>query len=256
MVTNGITYGASQLASESVSYTKDGKLTTVKSALDDLINTSLTKIDKLEKQVADYKSLTIYLADNAKVGDYVAYDAGTWGESTSKPKEQGQFGGNAAHTNKGYSVSCLHTTTLNGWRVLKNDGKTVTLVHAGIPECYFHTWGHSLESIEALNNRTQQYMNKYADSAHAMTKEEVESINYAGNTLLTTGYDVYFLASAYDNNALYRAAGLDAGIEGNIGYDYDGYACGFRPVIELKPNIKTTGRGTDQVGNTNAWILA
>ncbi len=251
MVTNGITYGVTSIQSESVSYTKDGKLTTVKNALDELITKS-SKVDDLEKKVTDYEKKVHYLADKVQIGEYVAYDAGTWGDATGRPTEQEQFGGNAAHTNKGASVEWCwmsnYKTTLQGWRVLSKDEKTktVTIVHAGQPECYKHQTDQN-NSIDKLNNRANEYKNSYAESAHAMTEEEARGIEQSNN-LRTTG-DCYWLANAYSSNNL-----VFVNMDGDIGH-YNGRSYGFRPVIVLKSSVLTTGEGRDSFGN-KAWILA
>ncbi len=259
MVTNGITYGASQLTSDGVSYTKDGKLTTVKSALDELINTSLTEIDSLKEKVDGYEKTVHYLADQVKVGDYVAYDAGTWDSSKVKPTKQGEFGGYTINTSKNSSVEWCwkesYKTTLNGWRVLSKDEKTknVTIIHAGQPECYYH--GNSdvngEESIRLLNERANQYKNTmYAEKAHAMNYLEALAITSSesanDNDLRKTG-DYYWLATANGNEL------WDVHHDSFMGDDYN-FSWGFRPVIVLKSNILTTGKVRDEF-NQEAWQL-
>ncbi len=257
MVTNGITYGASQLTSESVSYIKNGETITVKKALDDLINTSLTEIDKLKEKVSDYEEQVHFLSDVAKVGDYVAYDAGTWNESKSKPKAQGEFGGYTSDTNRGESVVCRESQapSLQGWRVLEIDQntKTVTLVHAGQPECYYHSGNSSTDqkaSIDNLNSRGNQYVNKaYATSGRSMTKEDTDKINSSSD--LRKINTTYWLANAWESTYLWSIYS-----NGNINSGYSGaYVFGFRPVVVLKSKILTTGKGKDQVGNNDAWLL-
>ncbi len=260
VVTNGITYGASQLTSESVSYQKkDGELTTVKSALDDLITKS-SKVDELEKKVTDYEQTVHYLADKVTVGDYVAYDAGRWENSAKLPTKQGEFGGNEANKNKGNSVACHEGTapTYKGWRVLYVDkkSKTVTIVHAGQPECYYHASSDiSDESVKLLNERAQSTYknNKYAESAHAMTYQEAFDItgdrNATDKTLRKIG-TYYWLATETGVTHLWIVQA-----DGSI-YQHNTIGHGFRPVIVLKSTVLTTGRGTDQVGNPDAWILA
>ncbi len=256
----GVSRGLDEYTSAGVSYTgKDGKTTTVKAALDDLIGKSLTKIDTLEKQVADLGEKTkVYkyakLAEVAKQGDYVAYDAGTWGTAAAKPTSQGTFGGNGTG-NKGNSVawcsSSSYTTSLKGWRVLKNDGTTVTLVHAGQPECYYHVTDQS-GSVTKLNARAkEQYLNKiYATEAHAMIQAEANALD-SSNTLRTTG-DRYWLATP-NSSSSYSLYFVNP--DSSIGSSRSD-SFGFRPVVVLKSTVLTTGRGTDQVGNPDAWILA
>ncbi len=193
-----------------------------------------------------------YLVNVANVGDYVAYDAGDWETDAEIPTEQGNFGGYTNSQSKNASVSkCDNgTTDLKGWRVLKKvDGK-VYLVHAGQPECYYHAFGNSSISLKTLNDRAQDtYVNQYAQSARSITKEDVDAITTASDTLRKTG-DYYWLATEYTSNGLYsvNASGGINGYENSSAY-------GFRPVIELKVNILTSGQTTDKVGNPNAWTL-
>ena len=240
VITNGITYGASQLTSESVSYTKDGQVITVKKALDELITKS-SKVDELEEHVKVYKYAD--LSDVAKVGDYVAYDAGEWKESAETPTTQGRFGGYKINTSKNSSVSC--------------DESSTTIVHAGQPECYFHGLINDNckeESVEALNARAQStYIDgKYAASAHAMTKDEVETNTTASDNLRKTGVNYYWLATPVDSsrNGLWVVR-IDGGVfDGGYNQSH-----GFRPVIVLKSGILTTGQKPDKVGNDKAWTL-
>ncbi len=245
------------MTSDGVSYQKkDGNLTTVKSALDELITKS-SKVDKLEKKVTDYEKKVHYLADKVQVGDYVAYDAGEWKESAGQPTQQGQFGGYTQGKNRGESVVCKSTygsTDLKGWRVLKKENNQVYLVHAGQPECYYHAGGgHSEESVKLLNERAKQYMNSYADSAHAINKQEALDITGSYDTttedLRTTGAE-YWLATEYDTFSLwyvYSAGDMRR---------YNGTSLGFRPVIVLKSTVLTMGQGSDGFGHNDAWILA
>lgn len=42
------------------------------------------------------------------------------------------------------------------WRVLSISGTAVTLVHAGIPECYYHQYGYSVDTVSKFNNRASE----------------------------------------------------------------------------------------------------
>ncbi len=250
VVTNGITYGASQLTSESVSYQKkDGELTTVKSALDELITKS-SKVDDLEEKAKVYKYA--YLYDVAKVGDYVDYNAGDWKDSSKMPTENGSFGGYNAGTSKNASVEKCGggTTNLNGWRVLsKNEKtKTVTIVHAGEPECYYHEYRDSNTGVINLDNRAKEYMNEYAQSSRSIKKEDIETITPQSNTLRMIG-DWYWLATVYSNYDLYSVYA-----SGIINGGGNSYAFGYRPVVELKSSVFTPGKGTDMFSQ-DAWQL-
>ena len=261
VLATSITYGVSQLSSESVSYTKDNKTITVKQALDELINTSLTRIDDLEAKAKIYKYA--YLYDAVNVGDYVDYDAGNWTADVPIPSVVGEFGGYKANTSKNASVVCWEprgTTDLKGWRVLKKVNNQVYLVHAGQPECHYHKNGYNDTSIEALNKRANEYKNEYAVSAHAMNYQEAYDIDKTeldvatNNDLRKTGA-FYYLATPYqtedDKNWLYGVR-QDGAIT-YIGYA-TGLATGFRPVVVLKAGILTTGKGTDEFGQP-AWKL-
>ena len=89
---------------------------------------------------------------------------------------------------------------------------------------------------------------KYAESAHAMTKEEVDAIAESDNLRATRAR--YSLATASDNTNLYYV-----GESGAIGLTYSAIH-GFRPVVVLKSTVLTTGTGTDKAGNSGAWLLA
>ena len=208
-------------------------------------------------------SITVYqvslLSEKVKIGDYVAYDAGTWTSSASLPTSQGEFGGYTIGQNKANSVTERCNLLYNeipmykGWRVLKIENSQVYLVHAGYPECYYHAEGKNNESVTDLNNRaTNEYLNsRYAESAHNMTYEEAYTIT--GNLDSTTNIirkigASYWLATAHNDNYLLRVCS-----EGSIGGDRN-YSIGIRPVIVLKPNIKTTGKTNDKVGQV-AWNL-
>ncbi len=201
-----------------------------------------------------------YLVNVVEKGDYVAYDAGEWDEATEKPKTQGDFGGNAANVNKGNSVSWCYkdsyTTSLKGWRVLETNTstKTVTLVHAGQPECYYHGENKSESKTKLDERAANEYMNDYAESAHAMTYEEAyaitDSTSSTSETLRKTG-DYYWLATA-NSDSNYSL--WNVGSDGYIDYNYN-RSLGFRPVIELKANMLTSGQTTDKVGNKDAWTI-
>ncbi len=193
----------------------------------------------------------VYLADSAiAVGDYVAYDAGTWSSTVGKPTSHGNFGGYTSGKSKNESVSCDNSsTTLKGWRVLSIDksSKKVTIVHAGQPECYYHGTNPS-DSISKLNTRAyEQYKNTFAESGRSISKTDVDALGSTDTLRKTSTY--YWLATAFGSTYLYYV-----GTDGSIGSYYNS-VYGFRPVIVLKSSVLTTGKGTDSYGNS-AWKLA
>lgn len=201
--------------------------------------------EELSRKFRDSANL-MYLTDVVKPGDIVNYDAGNWTETKAKPTHQGDFGGYKAGTNKGMSLEgCKH-----GWRVLSSDYITVKLVHAGIPEYYDHSKGQNKESLDKLKERAiKEFLNnEFAIDAHMLTLEEIEKFGTESD--LRTIYYRYYLATAFDYyNYLWGV---------NTYGDFTSkstYAFGDRPVVELKPNILTPGKGIDCVGNKNAWQL-
>ncbi len=245
------------MTSDGVSYTRNGETKSVKQALDELITKS-SKVDELEKKVTYYENMGVdYLTTKAKVGDYVAYDAGIWGSNAVKPTEQGQFGGYSQGQSKNASSACYYDApNLKGWRVLKKEDGKVYLVHASYPECYYHGTSPS-DSVKKLNERAQStYVDgKYAESAHALNYEEALAItgitSSTDKDLRATG-DNYWIASATnDGTRLWNADKF-----GGMYYiNNDNMSMGFRPVIVLKSDVLTTGEEKDMFGN-KAWILA
>ncbi len=248
----GVSRGLDQYTSAGVSYTgKDGKLTTVKDALDNLIDKSLTQIDTLEKKVSELEKQksNVYLAEVAKQGDYVAYDAGNWNGATGQPASQGGFGGNGTG-NRGNSVACRESTapSLKGWRVLKIESGQVYLVHASQPECYYHGYNPSDSQTKLAARAQSTYLNgTYAESAHAMNKEEVEAID-SSNDLRATGTQ-YWLSTIFGTYNIYYVF-----TDGSF-RSLSGDSLGFRPVVVLKSTVLTTGKGSDGLGHSNAWLI-
>ena len=109
--------------------------------------------------------------DGLHIGDFVDYDAGTWTQeeinaiqtglktnlqtangTATLPTNGFQFGGftagssrngNAipAHTSFNYIKDASTGNAITGWRVFDIDGDNVTLISAGNPEDYYHSYG-------------------------------------------------------------------------------------------------------------------
>lgn len=183
------------------------------------------------------------LSQSVKVGDFVAYDAGTWTTTAEVPKTNGNFGGYTAGTSKNSSVVCREedTSTASGWKVLSVNGNTVTIIHAGIPECYYHAAVSSSNSISALTNRAKTtYMNNYAQDARMFNYNDYTSSNDSFKVIGSH----YYMATAKDNTTLYYAS-YSGRVNGG-----SARANGIRPVIVLKSDVKTTGKNSN-----GAWIL-
>ena len=204
----------------------------------------------LEQDEKCIESSGTLLSEVAEVGDYVAYDAGVWSETKEKPTSQGEFGGYTKGENKASSVSSCYssyTTSLKGWRILSISNNSVTIVHAGQSECYYHGTNSST-SITKLNNRaTSEYLNDiYAESAHMMTKAEIDVLS-SSNNLRNIGA-FYWLATESSSNGMWPVND-----EGNIN-NHSNHSYGVRPVIVLKEGIKTSGKSVD-IFNQEAWQL-
>lgn len=170
-----------------------------------------------------------YLVDMVNVGDYVAYDAGTWETTVATPSSStgnASFGGYTAGTNKGTSVQ----GTSNGWRVLIKSGEgasgTVTLISAGSPT-YAYKDGNSAANmnglVTALNNfANENYLNTtYVSVARNMTKEDYNNANNAG--ILDIGAQ-YWLATVQQTDTTKLAPGQYGGDLFRFN-SYGGYTC-------------------------------
>lgn len=182
------------------------------------------------------------LSSNVKVGDYVAYDAGTWGSSAAIPTTNKNFGGYESGKSKNSSVKCRNedTSTASGWRVLSVNGSTVTIIHAGISECYYHDVTSADEAISTLNNRARTtYMNSFASDARMMTLND-----YNSNTTFQNIGSHYYMATRKDNTTLYYVSYTGRLSGGSA------RANGVRPIVVLKSNVTTTGKNSN-----GAWVL-
>lgn len=187
------------------------------------------------------KPTTSLLAEKVAVGDYVAYDAGTWSSNANIPTTNGNFGGYKLDASKNLSVSACRSgdnVTASGWRVLSKSGNTVTIVHAGMPECYYHSATSATTAISTLNNRAKEYMNSYAESARMMTYDDAN----ANSSLQIVGGG-YYVATQKDSTTLYYISPTGR-ISGS-----SARANGVRPVIVLKSTVRTTGQ------SNGAWVL-
>jgi len=217
------------------------------------------------------------LAKMAKVGDYVAYDAGTFAATKAFPVYNNAahnftFGGyNSGNSRNTRTINCENQSqgTVVGWRILNISGDVVTLIHGGIPECYSHpsisgqtTLGYNSEKIlsgttigvpsgsyTSTPRNWSEYVNStYATSATAFTKPMLDtyltlpgaSVN---DSLIKLGTP-YYLGTASSGSALYAVSALGA----TSGYSYRVF--GIRPVVVLKNTIKTDGKNA-----SGAWTI-
>ncbi len=228
---------------------------------------------------------TQLLSSVAQIGDYVLYDAGNWPSTVTIPSNPAMsFGGVTAGASKNSSVACFgsgengtNNKMDNGWRVLKIEGGTVYIIHAGSGEC-FNMYNHAstgnlvnapynAESVlgsvvkgplrgdlpSTLRNPTSVYGNGFmASNATIFTKEMYDqfiaanSTNQNNSMLKTNLY--YYLASSYNESNLWYVQHNGSVSNTNTG------SRGIRPVVTLWSCANTSGKELDAYGH-EAWTL-
>lgn len=195
-------------------------------------NYSISNITKVVSCSLYFKTKpVIYLVDQSSIGQFVDYIPPIGKSSESKNC-----------MNSGYF------SEYSGWRILSKNGSgeagVVTLIHAGSPECYFHSYGQSSESVINLNNIGNAYVNNnLASSGRNIDCNDLKT--YDGNAcisdnrvitnnIIKTGAQ-YWLSTYNTSDALwivdYNGNIRNSGIN----------TLGVRPVIALKSGIKITG---------------
>jgi len=195
-------------------------------------------------------AVTVVMEDNSlakkvAVGDYVAYDAGNWKETTATPTVHGKFGGYTDGQSKNSSVKCRNndTTTNSGWRVLSVKDNKVTIVHTGVPECYYYSSYQSNASVAAaLDARAAHYKNTFAESARMLKETDISGLAQDHEFRKINSY--YYLstpsAESYGMKFVATSGRITSGGENSQG---------LRPVITLRADVKTSGKAN------NAWVL-
>lgn len=191
------------------------------------------------------------LAQKVTVGDFVAYDAGKWENSSPVPTTANNFGGYSANGSKNATVKCRadDTSTASGWRVLSISGNTVTIIHAGISECYYHSRTvKASESVAKLNERAKtNYMNSFAQDARMYNFND-----YNGNKNLQVIGSNYYIATPTGESDAEQAKSTTlryVSASGRLSGGSD-RANGVRPVVVLKSNVTTNGKNEN-----GAWTL-
>lgn len=206
---------------------------------------------------------TNFLANVASVGDFVNYDAGTWPSTAAVPSQNYEFGGYIAGASRNNSVKCGSgdNPIYNGWRVLSIKDGIVTLVHAGISECYYASGGprtgfrhvHLLtghpENESYLADYVRDWSNyvnsDYATSAGLIAStREIGDLSSVGAGYLLPISDMYEFAG----DCLHSVKA-----DGSINkYSYG--VLGIRPIVVLKEGIKVSGSITNTYGGKE-WLL-
>jgi len=201
------------------------------------------------------------LSEKVSVGDYIDYDADFWEEEKNVPTrdETFTFGGYKVSTSRNNSVSCNYEFIDNkGWRVFSIEDSVVTLIHAGIPMCYYHGYGAGTNdtSINVLlgtdqNMVLQQFLdNKFGESVRILSKEDVDkfigndtSYTKIDNNIIKVGIPYWLATKSGSYNLWYVTEG------GTIATDRVG-SYGVRVLVTLKKNVQTTG-----INKQGAWTL-
>lgn len=183
------------------------------------------------------------LAKKVKVGDMIAYDAGNWTETKATPTTHGTFGGYTSGNSKNSSVVCRKgDAAKSGWKVLSISDNKVTIVHAGIPECYFHDSQKSnANAVTALDQRAAAYKNNFAESARMLKDTDVN--NWAQTDAFRDIDAYYYLSTVEGTTNLKFVTPLGRLTQGGL------YSHGIRPVITLRADVRTSGQ------SNGAWTL-
>ena len=185
-----------------------------------------------------------------KIGDYVNYDAGTWDVTRTEQLSDGYYWGMKSGTSRNTGVSCKsgEGKSKSGWRVYNVVNNQVYLIHAGTPECIYHSRSDSSRVQSTARSEAAKYVNtKYA---YAST---IISCNLAGfscdwnkfvNDIYLTGTHYWILQPAADSK-LYAVTP-----QGNK-EPFNEISLGLRPIVILREDVKITG----QKDSNGAWIL-
>ena len=210
---------------------------------------------------------TAYLVDKVSLGDYVAYDAGTWSSTVSTPTSSGNIGGYTAGTNKGTSVYTYgsYKATTNGWRVLSKTGSgstgIVTLISAGCPASGYYTGGSKSRQQTMLSNMqsfiTSNFVNSsYATSGRVVLQSDGDAMTSAGVKDINS---YYWYGEGWGSNMVAggityiipyysMGGGIGGGTQSNVAH-------GIRPIITLKAGVLTNGsKDTSFLGQT-CWAV-
>ena len=227
------------------------------------------------------------LANVVETGDYVDYDAGIWAESASKPNGDTPYtlGGYLKNNSRNNNVNCSAYPKYSGWRVLDVTDGVVTLIHAGIPECFHFTYDGENEGVAynaevILRGTTSGTINSeiiavphsfsnyiinrdYASSASALSLNDLTKILDVDNLedeeeithdLLAIDAN-YYLATPVDENHLAYVYVEDG--KSYISMENDDTTIsktyGIRPIVRLRVGVETTGQS--EVNGTKTWIL-
>lgn len=204
------------------------------------------------------------LASVAAVGDFVNYDAGTWTSTVAVPSQNYEFGGYTAGASRNNSVRCVSgdNPTYNGWRILSIKDGVVTLVHAGISECYYaiesprvgfrhvHLLTGRPENESYLADNVRDWSN-YVNGDYASSAGVISSVREIGD-LAPVGASYLLPISS-----MYEFAGdclKSVKADGSIN-EYSSGVLGIRPIVILKQEVKTLGSITNTYGKKE-WLLA
>lgn len=212
------------------------------------------------------------LSSVAKVGDYVDYDAGNWTTTAMVPSNGNlySFGGYKSGDSRNNSVSCDGSVSNDegGWRILSIEDDGITLIHAGMSECFiFANEAKALYVLTGSNpsginvsgltprNYNEYVDNKYATKAMIATKAMVEGNSTIfpreSESIFFRKDKRYVLGDTYNGHLTY----IDEGI---LNYaPATNTVFGIKPIVILKNTVKTIGAMPNTSGeeNNKTWLL-
>lgn len=207
------------------------------------------------------------LYDMVEVGDYVNYDAGHWPATVDVAKiDSYAFGGYEAGKSRNDSVLCIagQVAKYNGWRVLNKSDNVVTLIHAGISECYNHPNAdksaylsyHLLTGTAYNDEYLSDTVRNWSDYVNADFASSARSVQYSDVSASTVS--LVAVGASYITTDIGKPNPLNSymrGIsnDGRVDYSHVGLT-GIRPIVELKEDVKTTGFVNNTYGKRE-WIL-
>ena len=205
-----------------------------------------------------------YLVDKVAVGDYVAYDAGTWPSEAVLPFPYQEFKVNQPGSNRGTSIQMYSNRSYtSGWRVLYKSGSgssgVVTLISAGCPVMKYFAFEERFDALTGatlLNNFANAYFvnSTYAASARSATEADVSSLDNSigGLRNIVASYWLADWGQSSGGPYLKYVWVEDGSIQYALG---NNVSLGVRPVVTLKPGVMTNAsKDTSFLGQT-CWAV-
>lgn len=189
------------------------------------------------------------LASQVQVGDFVNYDAGEWTETVEATKINGTFGGYAKGQSKNRGIYGGSQYT-GGWQVLKIQDNIVEIIHANCPARYFRQNSYSQStSVTHLNEFCKNHFLNNQFASDARSTEYTKDYSILSNSSMLNGLTYFWFATTGGNNLW---AWCTERATDTAGSSYSPWY--VRPVVVLKPEVKTNGKADNGYGQSG-WVL-